>query len=117
MFFYKRKLKFYFIGFWANDVGRIAIAKIRMDGKHVAFISVYAPNTYDVDFYDMLTKSMFDLVGFHLVQGANFNAVWDSCMDRKDGGKSRDQRVSSEALRQWAPDTGTVDIWHIGLSR
>lgn len=39
----KRKLKFESIGSWADDNGRIAIAKIQMDGKNIAFISAYAP--------------------------------------------------------------------------
>uniref|UniRef100_A0A3Q3AK35 Endonuclease/exonuclease/phosphatase domain-containing protein n=1 Tax=Kryptolebias marmoratus TaxID=37003 RepID=A0A3Q3AK35_KRYMA len=63
----KCNLKFNLIGSWADDAGRIAIAKICMEGKNIAFISAYAPNTYDAAFYDMVTKSMLDLAGFHLV--------------------------------------------------
>uniref|UniRef100_A0A671U7D5 exodeoxyribonuclease III n=1 Tax=Sparus aurata TaxID=8175 RepID=A0A671U7D5_SPAAU len=109
----KRKLKFDVIGSWVDDAGRIAIAKIRMDGKNIALISAYAPNVFDVAFYELLTKSLLDLTGFHVVLGADFNAVWDSSMDRTGGIESRDQRLASEALRQWATDTGMVDIWRM----
>lgn len=109
----KRKLKFDLIDTWADDAGRIAIAKIRMDGKNIALISAYAPNAFDVTFFELLTKSLLDLTGFHLVLGADFNAVWDSSMDRTGVFETRDQRLSSEALRQWATDTGMVDIWRM----
>lgn len=109
----KHKLKFNLIGSWADDAGWIATAKIRMDGKNIAFFSAYAPNAYDATFYDLLTKSLLDLVGFCLVLGADFNMVWDSRMDRTGGVESRDQRVLSEALYQLATDTGTINIWHM----
>ncbi len=106
----KRKLKFDMIDSWADDGGRIAIAKIRMDGKNIALISAYAPNAFDVGFYELLTKSLLDLTGFHLVLGADFNMVWDNSTDRKGGIRSRDHHLASEALRQLATDAGMVDI-------
>ncbi|KAI9541846.1 hypothetical protein NQZ68_026308 [Dissostichus eleginoides] len=54
--------------------GGIAIAKIRLDGQNIALISAYAPNTLEAGFYDLLTKTLRDLTGFHLVMGADFNA-------------------------------------------
>ena len=84
-----------------------------MDGKNVALISAYAPNAFDVAFYELLTKSLLDLTGFHLVLGADFNAVWDSNMDTTGDIESRDQCLASEAFRQWATDTGMVDIWRM----
>uniref|UniRef100_A0A671XWN1 Endonuclease/exonuclease/phosphatase domain-containing protein n=1 Tax=Sparus aurata TaxID=8175 RepID=A0A671XWN1_SPAAU len=65
----KCKLKFDMIASWADDAGRIAFAKIRMDGKNIAVISAYAPNAFDVAFYELSTKSLLDLTGFHLVPG------------------------------------------------
>uniref|UniRef100_A0A3Q1CUL9 exodeoxyribonuclease III n=1 Tax=Amphiprion ocellaris TaxID=80972 RepID=A0A3Q1CUL9_AMPOC len=109
----KRKLKFDFIDSLADDAGRIAIAKICMDGKNIALISAYSPNTFDASFYELLIKTLLDLTGFYLVLGADFNAVWDSSMDRTGGSESRDQRLASEGLRRWASDTGMVDIWRM----
>lgn len=109
----KRKLKFDVIDSWADDAGRIAIAKIRMEGKNIAFISAYAPNMFDAAFYDLLTKTLLNLTGFYLVLGADFNAVWDPNMDRTGGFESRDQRLASEALRRWALNTGMVDVWRM----
>lgn len=58
-------------------------------------------------------NTLLDLTGIHLVLGADFNAVWDSSMDRTGGIESRDKRLASEALRQWAANTGMVDIWRM----
>lgn len=71
----KCKLKFDMIDSWADGAGGIAIAKICMDGKNISFISAYAPSAFDIAFYNLLTKSLLDLAGFHLVLGADFNAV------------------------------------------
>lgn len=106
----KCKLKFDMIGSWA---GRVAIAKIHLDGTNIALISAYAQNTFDTAFYDLLTKSLLDLAGFRLVLGADFNAVWDSNIDRTGGTESRDQRLASDALRQWATHKGMIDIWQL----
>uniref|UniRef100_A0A3Q1BIE9 exodeoxyribonuclease III n=1 Tax=Amphiprion ocellaris TaxID=80972 RepID=A0A3Q1BIE9_AMPOC len=109
----KCKLKFDFIDSWVDDAGRIAIAKICMDGKNIALISAYSPSTFHASFYELLTKTLLDLTGFYLVLGADFNAVWDSSMDRTGGSESRDQQLASEALRRWTSDTGMVDIWRM----
>ena len=97
----------------ADDAGRMAIAKICMDGKNIALISAYAPNAFDAAFYGLLTKALLELTGFHLVLGADFNAVWDSSMDTTGGIETRDQRLASKAMRKWAADTGMVDIWRM----
>lgn len=56
--------------------------KLKFEGKNVAFISAYASNTFDVAFFVLLTKCSLDLTGFLLVLGADFNATWDSNMDK-----------------------------------
>ena len=78
--------------------GRIAIAKIESDGKNIAFIYAYAPNNFDADFYDLLTKTLLDLTGLLLVLGSS---------NKKTGeGENNDQRLTSAA------DTGMM----IGIS-
>ncbi|KAK1904885.1 LINE-1 retrotransposable element ORF2 protein [Dissostichus eleginoides] len=109
----RRKLKFDLIGSWTDKEGRLAIAKIRLDGQNIALISAYAPNTFEAGFYDQLTKTLRDLTGFRLVMGTDFNAVWDSNMDRTGGAESRDQRLASDALRRWAAQTNMIDIWRV----
>ncbi|KAK1896595.1 LINE-1 retrotransposable element ORF2 protein [Dissostichus eleginoides] len=63
----RRKLKFDLIGSWTDKEGRLAIAKICLDGQNIALISAYAPNTFEAGFYDQLTKTLRDLTGFRLV--------------------------------------------------
>ena len=79
----KRKLKFDMIDSWTDNAGRMAIAKIRMNGKNIAHISAYAPNAFDAAFYRLLTKALLDLTGFHLVLVDDFYAVWDRSMEKR----------------------------------
>lgn len=79
----------------------------------IAFFSVYAPNTYNADFYDYLNKTILELSDFSLVVGGDFNAVWSHTCDRTGTNESRDQRLARAALQQWASDYSVVDAWHI----
>lgn len=107
----KRNLKFNLIGSWADKEGRITIAKIYFNGTNIALISAYAPNTFDPEFYQVLTQSILDSPDYKFILGADFNAVWNSDMDRTGTSETRDQYLASRALRQWASDTDMVDIW------
>lgn len=109
----RRKLKFDLIGSWTDKEGRLAIAEIRLDRQNIALISAYSPNNFEAGFYDLLTQTLRDLTGYRLVMGADFNAVWDSNMDRTGGAENRDQRLASDALRQWAAQTNMIDIWRV----
>lgn len=109
----RRKLKFELIDSWNDEQGRIAVAKIRLEGKRIALVSVYAPNVFDKDFYGLLTKTLLDLTDFRVVLGADFNAVWDHRIDRSGVSESGDQKSASEALRAWAKNTGMVDLWRL----
>lgn len=74
-------------------------------------ISAYAPNIFEAGFYDLLTKTLLDLAGFHLVVGADFNAVWDKNIDRTGEVENRDKRLASDAQHRLAAHAGTVDVW------
>lgn len=58
----KRYLKFSLIEAWSDKEGRIAIAKICINGMHIALVSVYAPNVYEPNFNHLLTQSLVKLV-------------------------------------------------------
>lgn len=109
----RRNLKFNLIdSYWADEDGRLTMAKIQIDGQKIALMSAYAPNTFDAGFYALLSNILRDLSGFRLVIGADFNAVWDRNMDKTGGGEENaDQRASSRALRQWAEETNLIDVW------
>lgn len=107
----KRNLKFTLVETWSDKEGRITIAKICINGARIALISVYAPNICDPKFYQLLTQSLLEMVDYQIILGGDFNAVWDNNMDRSGGVETREQHLASKALRQWANDTGMVDIW------
>lgn len=67
----------------------------------------------DAGIYDLLIKTLLDLTGFYLVLGVDFNAVWDSNINRKGGAENRDQHLVSDVLCQWAAHTGMTDIWRL----
>ena len=93
--------------------GRVAYVKTITNGLKIAFFSIYAPNTYNADFYAYLTNSMLELSDYYLVIGGDFNAVWSHVSDRTSINESSDQRQASAALQQWASDCSVVDAWRL----
>lgn len=87
--------------------------KATIENKKIAFLSVYAPNSFDSDFHVRLSNIMHDLVDYRVIIEADFNAVWDHSLDRTAVVESSDQRLASGALRKWAQDFSVMDIWHV----
>lgn len=109
----KRNLNYSILGTGGSDDGRIAFCKIIYDGVKIALICAYAPNCFDQYFYDSLASLLLDLSEFELLIGGDFNAVWLHEIDRTGVTESRDQQLSSKALRELAADHGLVDIWRV----
>lgn len=87
--------------------------KTIIENKKIAFLSVYAPNNFDADFYVRLSNIMHELSDYRLTVGADFNAVWDHSLYRTTVTEGSDQRLASGALRKWAQDFSLMDIWCI----
>lgn len=87
----KHKLKFDLTDSWVDREGRVAVTNIQLNGENIALISAYASNIFLVGFYDLLTKTLLDLAGFHLVVGADFNMVWGKNIDRTGEVENRDE--------------------------
>ena len=109
----RRRIRLDFLGDWSDNDGRIVIAKIRLEGKMLALVSVYAPNVLDKEFYKLLTKTLLDLTEFKIIVGSDFNAAWNHDLDRSTAAESREQALTSTELRAWAGSTGMVDIWRL----
>lgn len=56
--------------------------KIHNENIDFALISIYAPNTFEREFYEQITKVLLELSGFKFIIGADFNAVVDYSVDR-----------------------------------
>jgi len=57
----RRNLKIKVLDTWADNNGRMAIAKVEMYGRKIAITSAYAPNKFDKEFYSTLTQEMLQL--------------------------------------------------------
>ena len=92
------------LGVGGDSEGRITFMKTIIENKKIAFLSIYAPNSFDPDFYVRLSNIMHDLSDYRLFIGADFNAVWDHSVDRTAVVEGSDQRSASVALRKWAQE-------------
>lgn len=79
----------------------------------IAFISISAPNYFDVNFYTELPQLLFDLSEFRFVIGSDFNAVWDHSVDRSNATQGTDQRLATRALKKWTEDMAVIDLWRL----
>ena len=43
----QRNLRFKLLDTWADRKGRITVAKVHIENRNVAFVSIYAPNTFE----------------------------------------------------------------------
>uniref|UniRef100_A0A8C5HVK4 exodeoxyribonuclease III n=1 Tax=Gouania willdenowi TaxID=441366 RepID=A0A8C5HVK4_GOUWI len=77
-----RNLQFKQLGSWFDDKGRIVVFKLNIGRTNLALISLYAPNIFEKEFYDQITKTILELSSFKLIVGADFNAVMDPAVDR-----------------------------------
>ena len=94
----KRNLKIKVLDVWADDSGRIIIAKTEMYGRKIAIISAYAPNKFDREFYSMLTLEMLQLDEYSFIVGADMNAVWRAS-ERSSATATKDQELATIALQ------------------
>lgn len=91
--------------------GRLTIVKTETCNRKIAFISAYAPNSFDRAFYDNLTNSMLELNDYSFTMGGDFNVVWSVANDRTGKSETKDQKLASLALQAWANSLGLTDLW------
>lgn len=102
----QRNLRLKLLDTWADSNGRITIVKVHIENRDMALISIYAPNTFEREFYEQITKVLLELSSFKFIIGADFNAVVDCSVDRSGHSANVDQKYASEALQPWIRDTG-----------
>lgn len=96
---------------WTDDQGRIVVAKVHVKHRNIALVSVYAPNGFEGEFFDHLTKTLLDLPDFKLIIGTDFNAVLDPTLDRSGQTATLEQEKTSKALKKLLENLGLVDLW------
>lgn len=83
----------------------------KISNRKIAFILLYAPNSFDRAFYDNLTDRMLELSDYSFIVGGDFNAVWRAANDRTGKSETRDQKQASAAFQAWANSLGLTDLW------
>lgn len=106
----RRLLKIKILGTWGDTAGRLAVVRAEVSGRKIAFLSIYAPNSYDRHFYAMLTDKMLKLSEYSFLAGADFNAVWNATVDRSGSSETNDQKSASAAMRAWSNSLGLIDL-------
>lgn len=108
-----RNLHFKLLDTWTDNKERIAIAMVHIGKRDIAFVSIYAPNAFDEEFYELVTKVLLRLSGFKFIAGADYNAVMDHSLDRSGQSGNTGQKQASKALRSWTNSIGVVDLWRL----
>lgn len=107
----QHNLRFKLLDTWADSKGRISVAKIHIENRVVAFVSIYTPNTFEKEFNEQIIKVLLELSGFKFIIGTDFNAVVDCSVDRSGNSKKLDQ-CSSEA---YVPGSMIPGWWIFGV--
>ncbi len=95
-----------------ND-GRVAYCCTWIEGKRLAFVNIYAPNSYDASLFPNVLKTLFSLNGDSIITGADMNAVLDTVLDHSNPSISIAQSQSSTALRLFTVDLDVCDAWRL----
>lgn len=110
---YKRNSNFIIEHSGSDDDGRIAYCCTLIEGKKFAFVNIYAPNSYDAEFFPNVLKTLLSLQGYSIIIGSDMNAVLDTVLDHSNSSVSVAQSQSSKALRLFTKDLDVCDVWRI----
>uniref|UniRef100_H3A1Q3 exodeoxyribonuclease III n=1 Tax=Latimeria chalumnae TaxID=7897 RepID=H3A1Q3_LATCH len=94
---------------YADPEGHFNILEARLDGQHVLFVCVYAPNKDDLEFFCHLIGKVGEF-GDVPVIGGSLNEVMDPIIDKS---KFRSGPVPGAALHCLISCLGLFDIWHL----
>lgn len=86
----------------SDHTGRLCFCFASIQGKKVAFVSIYAPTIFDPQFFLWLSKELLLLNEYSLIVGADMNTFYDSNLDRSNQSITNTQALSSKALRRFS---------------
>ena len=113
MILMKRRLNLAIEKISSNNSGRLAYCGVSIQGKKVAFASIYAPTSFDPSYFPWLTKELLCLSNYSLIVGSDMNTFFDHNLDRSNPSVTHSQALSSNALKNFAKDINLVDIWRV----
>lgn len=97
----------------SDNEGRMAFCCTSIQGKKVAFVSLYAPTTFEPDFLPSVTSQLLKLNDYQLYVGSDMNAVIDCNLDKSSSAVSSSQDSASKALNLFISDLNLTDVWRV----
>lgn len=89
--------------------GRYVLVHGTLDGRHIVLGSVYAPNSEQDKFLEVLTNTLTGWEGYPWVIGGDFNMILDVDLDRSHPPlQGTSCKKLAEVLKGW------TEGWHIG---
>ena len=105
----RRSLSLPIIESYGSEDGRIAYIKTNINGLKVAFLCIYAPNQFSLDFFEAVSKTMCNLQGYSVVIGADMNVILDPLLD-KSGIPPQNTHPSTVAFEGLMNDFSLTDL-------
>ena len=94
----------------SHNEGRMTFCCTSIQGKKVAFVSLYAPTTFKADFLPSVTSQLLKLNDYQLYVGSDMNAVRDCNLDKSSSAVSSYQDSASKALNLFISDLNLTDV-------
>lgn len=95
----------------SDTEGRITCILGTWSNIKCAFVSVYAPNEHDSEFYQQLVRMILSFSDYYLVIGGDFNAVHNPLLDRSQ--ISHSDLTSSKLFNDFIKQVNMCDIWRL----
>lgn len=84
-----------------------------IQGKKVAFVTIYSPTMFDPDFFLSITTQLFKLNDYQLYDGADMNAFISHTLDKSSPVFTSLQESASKALNGFIKDLNLIDVWRV----
>lgn len=97
----------------SDKKGRFSFCCTSIQGKKVAFISIYAPTVFEADFFPTMTSQILKLNDYQLYVGSDMNAVVDKNLDKSAPNISSPQDSASKAFNLFLKDLDLIDVWRV----
>lgn len=97
----------------SDKKGRLAFCCTSIQGKKIAFVSIYAPTTFEAEFFPSITSHLLKLNDYQLYIGSDMNAVINANLDKSSSATAGSQDSASKALNSFIEDLNLVDVWRV----
>ena len=98
----------------SNDKsGRLSYFCTSIQGKKIAFVSVFAPAVFDAVSFQWLTNQLLLLNEYALIIGGDMNALADLMLDKSTTIFSKSQEITSVNVKSFMQTLNLIDVWRV----